>query len=114
MQFVISHKHVKSVDKQDRLVEQGPFALADRLQIDEARVEFERRWDCGPPYRVGIHIVTPGLDVLAEGTDQTLQAAVFKALRQLDDKARDRAARPRQQLRTNRQLPRSRGQRIAP
>jgi ribosome-associated translation inhibitor RaiA len=95
MQIVISHKHVKSVDAQDQLVEQRLFALADRLQIDEARVEFERRWDGAPPYRVGIHIVTPGPDVLAEGEDQTLHAAVLKSLRQLETKARARSERHR-------------------
>ena len=105
MQIVIAHKHVKSVDEQDRVVEQRLFALADRLQIDEARVVFERRWDGAPPYRVGIHIVTPGPDVLAEGEDQTLPAAVLKSLRQLEMKARDRAERYRHRARTNLQSP---------
>ena len=105
MQIVIAHKHVKSVDEQDRVVEQRLFALADRLQIDEARVVFERRWDGAPPYRVGIHIVTPGPDVLAEGEDQTLPAAVLKSLRQLETKARARAERHRNRARTNLQSP---------
>jgi len=105
MQIVISHKHVKSVDEQDRLVEQRLFALADRLQIDEARVEFERRWDGAPPYRVGIHIVTPGLDVTAEGEDQTLHAAALKSLRQLDDKVRRRKTRRSDRAKTNLQAP---------
>jgi ribosome-associated translation inhibitor RaiA len=102
---MISHKHVKSVDEQDSLVEQRLFALADRLQIDEARVEFERRWDGTPPYRVGIHIVTPGPDVMAEGEDQTLHAAVLKSLRQLESKARERAERYRGRARTKLQSP---------
>lgn len=105
MQIVISHKHVKSVDEQDSLVEQRLFALADRLQIDEARVEFERRWDATPPYRVGIHIVTPGPDVVAEGEDQTLSAAVLKSLRQLDAKVRQRETRRMSRVKTNLQAP---------
>jgi ribosome-associated translation inhibitor RaiA len=105
MQIVISHQHVKSVDAQDRLVEQRLFALADRLQIDEARVVFERRWDGAPPYRVGIHIVTPGPDVLAEGADQTLNAAVLQALRQIETKARARSARQLRRVKTNLQAP---------
>lgn len=105
MQIVIAHKHVKSVDDQDRVVEQRLFALADRLQIDEARVVFERRWDGAPPYRVGIHIVTPGPDVLAEGEDQTLPAAVLKSLRQLETKARDRAQRYQRRARTKLSTP---------
>jgi ribosome-associated translation inhibitor RaiA len=105
MQIVIRHKNVKSVDEQDRLVEQRLFALADRLQIDEARVVFERRWDSAPPYRVGIHIVTPGPDVLAEGEDQTLQAAVLKSLRQLEIKTRQRTARRLGRVKTNLQAP---------
>ncbi len=105
MKIVISHKHVKSVDEQDSLVEQRLFALADRLQIDEARVVFERRWDGAPPYRVGIHIVTPGPDVMAEGEDQTLQAAVLKSLKQLETKTRQRGERARQRVQTNLQAP---------
>jgi len=106
MQIVISHKHVKSVDEQDSLVEQRLFALADRLQIDEAQVEFERRWDGTPPYRVSIHIVTPGPDVFSEGEDQTLHAAVLKSLQQLETKTRQRGERARQRVRTNLQAPR--------
>ena len=105
MQIVISHKHMKSVDAQDQLVEKRLFALADQLQIDEARVEFERRWDGAPPFRVGIHIVTPGPDVLAEGEDQTLNAAVLKSLRQLETKARDRAERYRHRARVKLHAP---------
>lgn len=105
MQIVISHKHVRSVDEQDSLVEQRLFELADRLRIDEARVVFERRWDGTPPYRVGIHIVTPGPDVMAEGADQTLQAAVLKSLRQLDVKVRQRHARRLGRVETNLQAP---------
>ena len=106
MQIVISHKHVKSVDEQDSLVEQRLFALADRLQIDEAQVVFERRWDGTPPYRVSIHIVTPGPDVFSEGEDQTLHAAVLKSLQQLETKTRQRGERARQRIRTNLQAPR--------
>jgi ribosome-associated translation inhibitor RaiA len=105
MQIVISHKNVKSVDAQDSFVEQQLFALANRLQIDEAHVVFERRWDGTPPYRVGIHIVTPGPDVMAEGEDQTLQAAMLKSLRQLETKARHRAERPGRRVRSNLQAP---------
>jgi ribosome-associated translation inhibitor RaiA len=105
MQIVIAHRHVKSVDEQDSLVERRLFALADRLQIDEARVEFERRWNGAPPYRVGIHIVTPGPDVVAEGEDQTLHAAVLKSLKQLETKTRQRGERSRQRVRTNLQAP---------
>lgn len=105
MQIVIAHKHVKSVDDQDRVVEQRLFALADQLQIDEARVVFERRWDGAPPYRVGIHIVTPGPDVLAEGEDQTLPAAVLKSLRQLENRIRHRNGRGLRRIKSNLQKP---------
>ncbi|MCG3146869.1 MAG: hypothetical protein PCFJNLEI_00303 [Verrucomicrobiae bacterium] len=105
MQIVISHNDVKSVDEQDRLIEQRLLALADRLQIDEARVVFERRWDCAPPYRVGIHIVTPGPDLMVEGEDQTLAAAVLKSLRALDRKVRGRTAQRLGRVKTNLQAP---------
>ena len=108
MQILITHKHVKSVAAQDSLVEQRLFALADRLQIDQANVVFERRWDGAPPYRVSVHIVTPGPDVFAEGADQTLNAAVLKVLRDLDRKARARVARSQQRATTQLATPLSR------
>lgn len=101
MNIVISHKSVQSVDEQDSLVEQRLFALGERIQIDEARVVFERRWEDSPPYRVGIHIVTPGPDVMAEGVDQTLNAAVIKSLRQLDGKLRQRQTRRTVRVKSN-------------
>lgn len=105
MQITISQKHVVAPDAQENLVEERLLALGDRLQIDEARVTFERRWDVAPPYRVAIHIVTPGPDVLVEGADQTLAAAVLKTLRQLESKARQRAQRRVSRQRTNLQSP---------
>jgi len=105
MLIMTIHKDVKSVNGLDSKVEQGLFALAERLQIDEARVEFERRWDGTPPFRVSIHIVTPGPDVIAEGADQTLHAAVLKAMQALERKAIHRQGRSLTRVKSNRQAP---------
>lgn len=55
-------------------------ALAGLRRIDEAIVRLERYPDASPAYRVKIHLVTPGPDVVAECHDHTLRAAATKAL----------------------------------
>jgi ribosome-associated translation inhibitor RaiA len=105
MKITIEHKHVRSTDAIDRMVERQLLALANDVRIDIARVRLERQWDQTPPYRAAIHLITPGPDVKAEGADQTLQAAVAKALRILQRKSRLRSERARLRVKTNLQSP---------
>lgn len=60
-------------------------SLQPDLQIDEARVHLERSLTDSPPFTASLHLVTPGLDVLASSTDHTLRAAILKAFQSVAD-----------------------------
>jgi ribosome-associated translation inhibitor RaiA len=75
----------------DTLIEDRILALEEDVQIDEARVRLECRWDESPGFRVAIHIVTPGPDLVVESSDHTLEAAIAKAVSQLEQKIRANA-----------------------
>jgi hypothetical protein len=103
MKIVIKHRGVPVSDALDRRIEKYLFNHADDLRIDEADVVVERNWNGGPPFRVAVHIATPGLDVTAGGADQTLNAALLKFAHHLNDQVRGRAARQLGRGRTKRQ-----------
>lgn len=87
------------------MVESHLFGLQAVRQIDAANVEIACRWDAAPPFVVRIHLVTPGPDVRVEGTDQTANAAVRKALRALDVDLRRRTMRRSNRMKSNLQAP---------
>lgn len=91
MKLTLQHVHVRSTDRLDSLVEEGILALEDEVQIDEARVRLECQWHNSPGFRVAIHIVTPGPDLLVQASDHTLEAAIEKAIAALQRKIRSRA-----------------------
>ena len=68
------------------LLDKELAALQGELRIDEARVRFERHNDSSPPFRVSMHLVTPGPDVVVESTDHTLRAALLKAFEVVREK----------------------------
>ncbi len=105
MKLTLQHHKIRSTDELDSLLEERIFELAPRLQIDEARVRLERRWDISPAYRVAIHIVTPGPDLEAEGRDHTIRAAIGKALLDLETRLRNREQKPTRRERSKRQTP---------
>ena len=107
MKLTIRHVHFRSTDGVDSWVEQCIFALQPRLQIDEAHVSLERRRDLSPPFRVQMHLVTPGPDVSAEARDHTLRAAIGKALRELEARIDQRWLKRAQRVRSNLQAPTS-------
>ena len=43
-------------------------------------MRLERRHEGSPPFRVSVHLVTPGPDVFAESCDHTLHAAIGKVM----------------------------------
>jgi hypothetical protein len=101
MKITNKHKGVASVDRWDRMIEDGLFALADRVRVEAARAVIERRWDGHVPYRAGLHIVTPGPNITVDGVDHTIQDAIAKMLRALDTAARRRFHRRRQRVKSN-------------
>lgn len=105
MKLTVQHFNVRSTDALDSWVEQQIFSLQPRLQIDEANIRLEHRRETSPAYRVHVHLVTPGPDVVAEGLDHTLRAAFEKTMADLLGKINGRALKCRQRLRSNVQGP---------
>ena len=105
MRLITEHENLRSTDELDSLVEERILAFEPRLQIDEARVRLECRWDMSPAYRVAIHLVTPGPDLEAEGQDHTIRAAIGKAFLDLETRLRDRERKPIRRVRSNLQTP---------
>jgi len=95
MKITLQHHNLRSIDELDTIVEEQIISFQPRLRIDEARVRLECRFDESPAFRVGIHLITPGPDVMAEGRDHTLRAAIHKAMSELEAKIGDRHAKRR-------------------
>ena len=105
MKLNVQHHNLRSTHELDSLLEQRIFKLEPRLQIDEACVRLECRWEKSPAYRVAIHIATPGPDLEAEGRDHTIRAAIGKAFLDLEDRLRDREHKSIRRVRSNLQTP---------
>ena len=63
-----------------RALEERILALQPRLQIEEANVRLEHDREVSPPFRVGLHLVIPGPDIVAEARDHTIRAAIDKVM----------------------------------
>jgi len=93
MKLTLQHLSIRSTQALDSWVEKQIVSLQPRLRIDQALVRLVRHRESSPPYRVQVHLVTPGPDVVAEGHDHTLQAAFNKVMVQLRNKITSRLAR---------------------
>jgi ribosome-associated translation inhibitor RaiA len=105
MKLTVQHHHLRSSDELDSLIENQILALQPRLQIDEANVRLECRFQESPAFSVRIHLVTPGPDVVAESRDHTIRAAVNKVMAALEEKIGRRALKRVRRLRGNHQAP---------
>lgn len=105
MKLTVQHHHLRSSDELDSLIENRILALQPRLQIDEANVRLECRFQESPAFSVRIHLVTPGPDVIAECRDHTIRAAIDKAMEELEARIGDRHAQRRRRVRGNLQEP---------
>jgi ribosome-associated translation inhibitor RaiA len=108
MKLNVQHRNLRSTHEVDALIENRILSLQPRLQIDEAHVRLECRFESSPAYGVRIHLVTPGPDVFAEGRDHTIHAAIRKALGEIESRLDHRAAKRRQRARSNLQEPAAR------
>src|SRR5690349_21646190 len=104
MKLILHHYNLRSTHEVDSILEQRIRQLEDRLQIDEVRARLECHGELSPAYRVAIHIVTPGPDLLVEGCDHTIRAAIGKALADLDNRLQHRQRKPLHRLQSKRQL----------
>ena len=105
MKLNVQHIHIRSTDAVDTLIEDRIIALQPRLQIEEANVRLEHRREISPAFRVHVHLVTPGPDVLAEGRDHTIRAAVEKVMADLEQKIAYRWLKRTQRVKSNLQSP---------
>jgi len=101
MKLNVQHIHIRSTDAVDTLIEDRIIALQPRLQIEEANVRLEHRREISPAFRVHVHLVTPGPDVLAEGRDHTIRAAVEKVMADLEQKITNRWLKRTQRVKSN-------------
>jgi ribosome-associated translation inhibitor RaiA len=81
------------------MIEERILGLQSRMQIDEANVRIACHLETSPAFSVHIHLVTPGPDVVAEGRDHTLRAAIEKVMTGLEDRIGDRVERRRPRAR---------------
>jgi len=105
MKLTVQHFHIRSTDIADRVIEERIIALQSRLQIDEANVRLEHRREISPAFHVHVHLVTPGPDVLAEGRDHTIRAAIEKVMADLEQKITFRWLKRTQRVKSNLQSP---------
>ena len=105
MKLTVQHHHLRSSDELDSLIENRILALQSRLQIDEANVGLECRFEQSPAFTVRVHLVTPGPDVLAERRDHTIHAAIEKVMADVEAKIGNRFAKRRRRIRSNVQDP---------
>jgi ribosome-associated translation inhibitor RaiA len=105
MKLTLQHFAIRSTNALDAWVENQIFSLQPRLQIDEANVRLECRFEESPAFKVRVHLVTPGPDVFAEGNDHTLRAAFGKVMRELSTKITHRSRRRLQRSKGNLSAP---------
>jgi ribosome-associated translation inhibitor RaiA len=108
MKLNVQHFNLRSTHEVDSLIENRILELQPRLQIDEANVWLECRFESSPAFGVRIHLVTPGPDVFAEGRDHTIHAAVRKAMSAVESRIVHRDSKRRQRAQSRRNAPAAR------
>ena len=86
------------------LVEAQLQKLGGLVAIASARVTLQRQYEVKPAFRVLTHLEVPGPDFHAEASDYTLQAALLKAVKDLDRQIRARKSRQLVKWKTKLQL----------
>jgi len=92
MKVVVTHSGIALRKWMNSSVRKQILALSPLRQIDEARLQIARDHDASPPFRVHLHLVTPGPDIAAEARDHTLAAALGKVLRRVTEEIKRRSA----------------------
>ena len=93
VKLTVQHHHLRSSDEMDSLIENRILALQAQLQIDEAHVRLECRFEESPSFSVRVHLVTPGPDVFAERRDHTIRAAIEKVMADVEARIGSRTIR---------------------
>lgn len=86
MKLTLQYHNVRSTGGIEALVENMILSLQPAMKIDHAIVRLEEAVESSPRFRTSVHLVTPGPDVIAEGRDHTLLAAINKVISALKNK----------------------------
>jgi ribosome-associated translation inhibitor RaiA len=81
----------------DRPLDQHLEYLDRLIAISSAQVVLEHQRHAAPPFCASVELAVPGPDIHAAARDHTLEAAVLKVVRRLEDQIE--ARKNRQQLR---------------
>lgn len=93
MKLKLTHRNHSPSPSIVEMLDKELKSLQADLQIDEARIHLERSLTESPPFSVSFHLVTPGPDIRVKATDQTLRAAVSKAVARVSSKIGQRRTR---------------------
>ena len=104
MTIIVRHSGLRSTHQCDSRIENEILGIRELITIDEAHVRLEKRRDQAPPFRVSVHLVTPGPDIRVESHDHTLAAAILKVSRELRRRITLKAARRVSRSKSNLQL----------
>jgi ribosome-associated translation inhibitor RaiA len=104
MKLIISYRGLKAHPVWQALVETQFKHLEDLGAIASATVTLEWQRGIKPAFRVLGVLEVPGPDFHAEARDHTLQAAVLKAVKDLERQIRSRNSRRSERWKTNLQL----------
>jgi ribosome-associated translation inhibitor RaiA len=105
MKLVVRHSGISFTKGLDSIVRREIGALEPLRQIDQAMVHLTRDDEASPPFRVNVHLFTPGPDVFAEARDHTLAAALSKVMKQLAHEIKARAGKRLARMKSNLQAP---------
>jgi len=93
MKLKLTHRNHSPSPSIVEMLDKELKSLQADLQIDEARIHLERSLTESPPFSVSFYLVTPGPDIRVKATDQTLRAAVSKAVARVSSKIGQRRTR---------------------
>jgi ribosome-associated translation inhibitor RaiA len=103
MRLTIRYRFLNARAIWQGLVERHVKGLEKLAAIASAQVTLERQPDAQPPFRVQALLEVPGPDFHAEASDHTLQAAVLKVVRNLENQIKTRRAKHKERRKAHRQ-----------
>ncbi len=104
MKLLLLYRGLKARPAWQALVEAQFKRLQNLAAVVSAKVTLEWQRGIKPAFRVLALLEVPGPDFHAEARDHTLQAAVLKAVKDLERQIRSRKARRADRWKTNLQL----------
>jgi ribosome-associated translation inhibitor RaiA len=104
MKLTLSYRGFKAQPEWQALVEHQLEHLQELAAIASAQVTLEWQREVNPAFKVLAHLEVPGPDFHTEASDHTLQAALLKAVNELDRQIRSRNLNRATRRKTNLQL----------